>query len=858
MSLSRSQAAAKPSARITDALRDRAEADPNDPIAVDLGTGRLTAAQADHTADALAEELDALPGPGLVVARLANSLAAVPVLAGVLRSRHALVLVHPEIPLAAFDEVSGRLRPTAEIAVAAGVPRVRPTPYGPVRPIWTAPAAVPALSLALGVLTSGTTGRPRLIAAPHRQILAAVARIEARLGYRSDDIVPVVSPLSFDYGLYQVFLAWRAGATPVLDPQLGTVANVLVATARTGATVLPLVPPMLNAVASSPMAVRVDTARVRLVTTTGDLLTEADVRAAAAVFPNAEVIAMYGLSECKRVAIAPCGEPRPPGAVGRALDGTDAVVVSATGLPVPVGAVGELGVVGPHLTLGYLADEAATAQRFTVDRRNGARMLHTGDRLRGDEDGWLYWVGRSDDLIKTSGYRVDPAEIETAAAATGLVAECGAYGRPDTARGQVPVLRLRVHDGAAPTVDADLRSALRASLPAWAVPQLEVTGDELPRTRNGKIDRAALAAGASHTGDRHSGPGADTPRHSAPILSGNDPSSPILAALAALPRSSNMINCHTQAVHSAYGWSSAASDSVLFELATSVPFGSRSRPEDPNRLLIPWLDPDIGLDRAAALFGLRSEVRWHDDFEAARARLRRWLRTGPVLLGPLDLGALTYHAFADTLKGCDHYIVAIGTTADETLVLIDPEGYVQVNIDSAALYRAWRATTVAEGRGAFMLRRFEPSEAAAYPEPHFLVRGIASAALANLRDAADATDGSAAGYRTLARADFGPSERRGLFLLLPSAAGRARLAAGFAALVADLLPEGTAWRQLADLWHRQVATLARAHHALGADRPVAPWFDAAAELEHELVEAAVEAAAPDVPALPVIPTGSDI
>jgi acyl-CoA synthetase (AMP-forming)/AMP-acid ligase II len=818
--------AARPWAQIPDLVRARAHACGSDLVAADLADGRLSARDLDQGADALCAELDSLAGPaGLVVARLPNCLAAVVAVVGVLRSRHALLMVHPELPDEVCDSALGRLGPVAEVVVAGGALRVVPEPYGPGCAIWAPPAGRPDLGIALCVLTSGTTGRPRVIAAPHRQVGAAVRLISSRLAYRHDDVVPVISPLSFDYGLYQLFLAFVGGSRLIIDPRLASVSNVLVAIARSGVTVLPLVPTMLRAITSAPFVKRVDTSRVRLITTTGDLLTEADADAAAACFANAAIVPMYGLSECKRVAVTTPGSARPAGAIGLPLDNTDVAVVDASGARVRAGVGGELVVAGPHLTLGYLADQAATAKRFAVDPRSGVRLLRTGDRLRGDDDGWLYWVGRSNDLIKTSGYRIDPAEIETAAAASGVVDESGAYGQSDPDRGQVPVLRVRLRAGVSPDSGrAAIGAAIARALPPWAVPRIEVSDEPLPYTANGKIDRAALNSTGPRASDGETAP-------SAP------PGPGPLAATVAFPRSANLVNCHTQALLSAFtlpDWVTPA----LFEIATTVPFGTRTVPADPHRVLIPWLDPDLGLDRAAHALGLDVQTAWHDDADAAITQLDGWLRTSPVVLGPLDLGELDYHELAGTLRGCDHYVVALGRPARGDVIVRDPEGYAEIAISEPALRRAWAAVSVPEGRGGFMLRRLQSSGGTVAQSE--VVARVADGAIANLAAAAARPDGGASGYRSLAAANLDQSGRRGLSLLLPSAAGRARLAARFAALAVTVRPDAARFTRLATLWDEQVKALALAHAALLGGEGFADYISTAADLDELLVEVATD------------------
>lgn len=773
------------------------------PAVVDLEGRSLSYEDLLRRVDRVAAALDAYPGPdGFVIVSLPNGIEAAVAALGALCSRQVAVLLHPELPPATRAEAVGRLRPVAEVGAEDGEVAVRPSRVPPLGPVWQAPSALPEMRIALAVLTSGSSGAPRAVLASERQMSFVRSMIARRLAYRREDVIAVAPPLSFDFGLYQLLLAADAGATALLDPRLGSVQGLARAIGVGGATVLPLVPPALRALLGSRLLEGVDTTGMRLVTTTGDLLAEADVGAARAVFPRAEVVPMYGFTECKRVAISPPGEPRPSGAVGLPLDETDVAVAGAAAPRLGPGQVGELVVSGGHLTLGYDRDPEATSRRYGVDPGAGIRILRSGDRLAYDERGWLHWHGRGADLIKTAGYRVSPAEIEGAAWRSGMVIECGAFGRTDPLRGQVPVLVVRLREGPNPErARHELRQALRARLPRWAMPELEVRSDPLPRTANGKIDRAALGAEPSVAA-------AEAP---------HSPAAP-LPSLAEVPYSRRLVNCHTQALLSA--WTPPHRIGVpAFELLTGCPFGVRSRLEDPQRLLIPHLDPDLGLDRACELLGLEVETRAHRREEADRAlaTLTEWSRLGPVLLGPLDLGRLAHSTAAASLRGCDHYVAALGFAEGGALVIRDPEGFVQVEVTAEALLSAWRAESVPEGRGCFVLRRLSVGADAGLSAPANLAERLEELALQNLREADDAEAGGGDAYAALAELALDATRTRALSFLLPSAAMRSRLA-GWAAR-SLFAPAGSperrrCWLAIAGLYAEQEAVLAEAHGRL--------------------------------------------
>lgn len=798
---------------------------PDRTVASDLRGRELTAGELDTAAAALAAQLDALSAPdGLVAVALPHRLEALPAVFGVLRSRHALVMVHPAVPEATRQAMTKRIRPVAEIGFDDAGLQVRPATGGSAAAVWQAPRSRPDLAIALCVLTSGSTGRPRLIAAPRHQMRTAGRLIQRRLGYRPDDVIAAVSPFSFDFGLYQLLLAAETGARVVVDPSLGTAHGVAAAVARCGVSVLPVVPSMLRLITTSAMTRRVDTRQVRLITTTGDLLTETDVASASDAFPQARIAPMYGLSECKRVAISPEKSARPAGAVGLPLDETDVAIHGRCDLRLAAGSGGELLVAGPHLTLGYLGDPEATALRFQVEMRSGIRILRTGDRLRRDEQGWLYWIGRGSDLIKCSGFRLHPAELESAAADSGFALESAAYGRDDLERGQRPVLVVRLREGAA---EANLEDALRERLPTWAVPEIVLRDEPLPRTVNGKIDREALRQSA----DRSARPASTA----APACTPNQ----IPFSLAGAPSSRQFLNCHTQALLSTYTLPFDLT-SAEFEVFTTTPFGVRAQAEDIHRLLIPYLDPDLGLDRACAVLGLQVEIAWHDVSAGARAlaQLDSWLRIGPVLLGPLDLGALSYHETAVTLQGCDHYLVALGRTED-TLIVRDPEGFVHTVLDERSLLTAWAAGRVPEGRGAFSMRRLLFHDVTEADTPKILLANTAYYALNNLVTASRQPGGGPDAYHALTGLRATSAHRRSLSFLLPAATTRYQLAAQFARRFADEETDPH-WNEFADLCDEQLITLAMAHHAVLVGEPANSQFDRAATTEQALTDLAMQ------------------
>lgn len=242
--------------------------------------------------------------------------------------------------------------------------------------------------------------------------------------------------------------------------------------------------------------------------------------------------------------------------------------------------------------------------------------------------------------------------------------------------------------------------------------------------------------------------------------------------MTAHPYAGRLTCCHSQAMLTAYAAAGVAAREALiaFELASTVPFGIVARPADPNRLLTCWLDPDAAIDRALDIFGVEHRVRsWADDADSPEAfeALREWLGSGPTVVGPVDLGLLPYVGQRQIYATCDHFVVVLGMD-DDLLRLCDPEGYPLVVVHIHKFARAWRASAVPEGRGAFVMRQvLEPLAPRLTP---LVARKIAPQAVGNLRAAAQLPCGGGNALRLLAggwhEMQRQPSLRRGLLFAL--------------------------------------------------------------------------------------------
>jgi len=348
--------------------------------------------------------------------------------------------------------------------------------------------------LAAILYTSGSTGRPKGVMLSHANMWLGAVSVADYLGLESDDVTLAVLPLSFDYGQNQLLSTWYAGGSVVpldyLFPR-----DVAKACSRHGVTTLAAVPPLW--VQLTELDWPEEAARpLRRLTNSGGALTVDLVRDLRRIFPQARLFPMYGLTEAFRSTfLDPELVDSHPTSMGRAIPFAEILVIDDGGAVAGPGEEGELVHCGPLVAQGYWQDAERTAERFKpapAASRYGGMAVWSGDRVRRDADGLLYFVGRRDAMIKSAGNRISPQEIEDAAIATGLVAEAVALGLPDERLGQAVHLVVRA---AAAIEDAEERlpKALAKDLPNFMHPKVIHWRETLPLNPNGKLDRTAIA-----------------------------------------------------------------------------------------------------------------------------------------------------------------------------------------------------------------------------------------------------------------------------------------------------------------------------------------------------------------------------
>ena len=358
-----------------------------------------------------------------------------------------------------------------------------------------APARAIDADMAAILYTSGSTGKPKGVVLSHRNMVAGARSVASYLGNTPQDRLLAVLPLSFDYGLSQLTTAFSVGACAVLINHLfpRDVLNAVTAERITG---LAAVPPLWIQLA--PLDWPAD-CTLRYITNSGGAMQRPTLDALRKALPNAKPYLMYGLTEAFRSTYLPPEElDRRPDSMGKAIPNAEVMVLRADGSECGAGEPGELVHRGALVSMGYWNDPARTAERFRpLPARHAGLPLQelavwSGDTVRRDEEGFLYFVSRSDEMIKTSGYRVSPSEVEEVIYAQEAVAEAAAIGVPHPSLGQAIVVVAATREGT-PMTAAELLAACKPRLPAYMLPQkIVMVEGTLPRNPNGKIDRKLL------------------------------------------------------------------------------------------------------------------------------------------------------------------------------------------------------------------------------------------------------------------------------------------------------------------------------------------------------------------------------
>jgi amino acid adenylation domain-containing protein len=347
--------------------------------------------------------------------------------------------------------------------------------------------------LAAIIYTSGSTGKPKGVMLTHRNMRAALASLNGYLNYNQSDNILCSLPLSFDYGLYQMIMSVSRGATLVLEKEFTWPVFLIKTIRRHRITVIPFVPTMLMLLHQYAQRRGVLFPDVRMVTNTGAALKPQHIEQMKALFPSARIFSMYGLTECKRCTYLPPEElDAKPGSVGVAIPNTELWLIDDEGSRIAEPhRVGQLVIRGSTVMAGYWRDPEATAKRLKPGPVAGEYVLHTGDLGSLDEDGYLYFRGRMDHVIKSRGIKVSPNELENFLYGISGVESAAVIGLEDEAAGGVLWAFLKCADDAKLGEQEVLERCLRGLEP-HQVPHTIRIIDSFPRTPNGKFDMIQL------------------------------------------------------------------------------------------------------------------------------------------------------------------------------------------------------------------------------------------------------------------------------------------------------------------------------------------------------------------------------
>ncbi|HEV7435251.1 MAG TPA: class I adenylate-forming enzyme family protein [Pseudorhizobium sp.] len=356
-------------------------------------------------------------------------------------------------------------------------------------PTVSLPQSLDDADLALLIHTSGSTGDPKGVMLTHANVDAACQSIISYLENTADEIVLSVLPLSFGYGITQLVTMVCVGGTLVLEKSFAFPRKIMDRLAEEKATGFPLVPAMGALIAGTKDLPEGFLPHLRYVTSAAAALPPVLSSRLQEILPQTKVFVMYGQTECLRVSyLSPEELAKRPTSVGKAIPGTRAFVVDEKGLPVTPGTIGELVVEGPHVMAGYWCDAATVLQELrTADRE---RRLLTGDLFRTDEEDFLYFVSRKDDIIKTRGEKVSPQEVERVLYALHGVREAAVTGVEDPVFGQVVRAHVALEEGRQLS-ERDVIRHCAQYLEDYMVPKSVEFREALPRTTTGKIRMSA-------------------------------------------------------------------------------------------------------------------------------------------------------------------------------------------------------------------------------------------------------------------------------------------------------------------------------------------------------------------------------
>lgn len=352
--------------------------------------------------------------------------------------------------------------------------------------------------LAAILYTSGSTGRPKGVMLSHANVMAGATIVSTYLDISASDRILAVLPFSFDAGLNQLTTAFQQGCALILInfTFARQIVDILVREQITGLAGVPTVWSLL--VQPNSMLEKNPPRALRYITNTGGAMPQSVLKLLRAALPQTRIFLMYGLTEAFRSTYLPPEElDRRPTSIGKAIPDTEILVLNEQGCSCKPGEVGELVHRGPTVSLGYWGNSEATSHvlrpnpLLAPEIGDMERVCYSGDLVKVDEDGFLYYIGRRDTMIKSSGFRISPSEVEEVVFQSGKARHAAAIGVPDELVGQAVKVFVVLGDGESWDQDA-LIDFCAERMPRYMVPKYIEVMDELPKTSSGKVDYTSL------------------------------------------------------------------------------------------------------------------------------------------------------------------------------------------------------------------------------------------------------------------------------------------------------------------------------------------------------------------------------
>ena len=349
-----------------------------------------------------------------------------------------------------------------------------------------------ANDLAALIYTSGSTGFPKGVMMTHQSMVFTSWSLIEYLRLSEDDRILLILPLSFDYGLYQLLMAVTISGSLIVEQSFTFQTSVYKHIDMYKPTVFPGVPTIYAMMIDTNKKTGLSFDCIRKVTNTAAALPSEFVPDLKKIFPKALIFKMYGLTECKRVCYL---EPElieiKTASVGKAIPGTEVFLLSAEGNPVPPGERGILHIRGPHVMLGYWHKEELSNEMLKKGALPGERILCSNDWFKMDDEGFLYFLGRTDDIIKTRGEKVSPVEIENIIYNITGIKEVAIIGIPDKIMGESIIAFITTHGNVQLNANNILKECT-SKLESFMIPQRVLFLKEMPKSSNGKIDKKEL------------------------------------------------------------------------------------------------------------------------------------------------------------------------------------------------------------------------------------------------------------------------------------------------------------------------------------------------------------------------------